>query len=851
VQTIAAKRILMKNHLTLIFAQAKRIVLAMVLLLCCMGSSFAQDNKGKEFWLCFPGNQISMPTELYITSESAATVTVEVPGLGFSRMIKVPANSLRIIKLPEEVQVQSKFIAENKGVHVTATKPVVVYGMNAVTSSTDAFLAYPMETLGKEYFVLGYSKDHNYSLPTQATIIATDDQTTVTILSSITDGGFKAGEAKQVVLQKGQVYQMRSLVDGADYTGTKISADKPISVFGGAQCTNLSDGIRACDHLVEQMPPVSTWGKTFITVPLSTRLKGDLFRVMAQQDGTQVNINGTTVATLDAGKFYETLLPSESYNSIIASKPVLVGQYSRSSQADNTLSDPFFVLVSPTEQYQQNFVISAGTDHISNNFINITSTGDNLQNIRVDDQPLNTAGWHAVAGTNYFGIQVPVSTGMHVITSSQPVGLLVYGFGKYDSYGYLGGQAMQPLTINNGVVLTPDVCSQTITQQQCFTATVKNASGALVQGQKVDFTVSGANNAIKGSAFTDSNGVAEFCYTGLRPGNDKITAATAESNDASILLWKDTCRLAISATATDPVCNAAADGSIQLAVSNAAAPVRYLWSTGSTTKDISGLKAGTYTVRATDRNGCSDSSSIVLKDPPPIRTFAVITPNPTVAEHARSTIYLGYGAQKVDLTLRVFGGVPPYTFNWGSNGTTQTISVSPKVSSTYNCIIKDSRGCTKLVAFKINVIDVRCGSNNEKVLLCNKLANGAGTETICVDSSAVAGYLAGGAVLGGCELMSAPVYNAGNANSRLGRGQVGVFPNPAGHYLDVSWKLPANNTQVQLNILDTRGNLVMSVPSANIFRRRIDISRLGNGLYLLQVVGNQQASSSTRFVIIK
>ena len=80
---------------------------------------------------------------------------------------------------------------------------------------------------------------------------------------------------------------------GADLTGSIIKSDKPIAAFGGNKCTNVPIGYYACDHIVEQLTPTSTWGQAFLTVPLATRLNGDTFRILASQDGTEVSINGS------------------------------------------------------------------------------------------------------------------------------------------------------------------------------------------------------------------------------------------------------------------------------------------------------------------------------------------------------------------------------------------------------------------------------------------------------------------------------------------------------------------------------------------------------------------------------
>jgi len=77
-------------------------------------------------------------------------------------------------------------------------------------------------------------------------------------------------------------------------------------------------------------------------------------------------------------------------------------------------------------------------------------------------------------------------------------------------------------------------------------------------------------------------------------------------------------------TTTVPVpCASAAVGAVNLTVSGGTAPFTYLWSTGSATKDINGLTAGTYTVTVTDARGCTKETTatvITFDNTPPIIT---------------------------------------------------------------------------------------------------------------------------------------------------------------------------------------------------------------------------------------
>ncbi|MFZ1749918.1 MAG: hypothetical protein WAU01_06985, partial [Saprospiraceae bacterium] len=54
-------------------------------------------------------------------------------------------------------------------------------------------------------------------------------------------------------------------------------------------------------------------------------------------------------------------------------------------------------------------------------------------------------------------------------------------------------------------------------------------------------------------------------------------------------------------------------GMITSSITSGHAPYTYLWSTGATTKDISGLDAGTYTVTVTDRDGCGSTASTTIE----------------------------------------------------------------------------------------------------------------------------------------------------------------------------------------------------------------------------------------------
>jgi hypothetical protein len=87
----------------------------------------------------------------------------------------------------------------------------------------------------------------------------------------------------------------------------------------------------------------------------------------------------------------------------------------------------------------------------------------------------------------------------------------------------------QPTTLT----LDPKAATNPVDTEHCVTATVTDQFGAPFPGVTVYFTVSGSVNT-SGSATTDANGQAKFCYQGpIFPGADKIHAFADSDNDGT------------------------------------------------------------------------------------------------------------------------------------------------------------------------------------------------------------------------------------------------------------------------------------------------------------------------------
>lgn len=474
------------------------------------------DNKGTEFWLMFNENLSAGDLKLFIASEVATTANIEALGTNFSESISIEPGMITTVDLPSSAMVTVDNGIADKGIHITASTEIAVYGLNQVSNTSDAYMALPVDALGMEYIVMAFQGQGG----SQYGIVATEDNTEITVNSpGVSPINF--------MLNKGQAYQ--GLASGnQDFTGTQINANKPIAVFGGNKCAFVPPSARYCDHLVEQMPPISSWGMQFLTVPLATRRNGEVFRILASNDNTSIAINDTEVAVINKGEFYETTLTEIS--EIQTNKAVLVAQFSTGTTFDNVTSDPFMVLVPPFEQFGSSTTIATPTSNIfSAHYLNLVVDNRDLNSVRLDGNQVANSEFIQVGQTNFSVASVAVNPGSHSVSANLPLGVYVYGFGDFDSYGYLGGQIFSGVAEVRSISLS--LANDTIPtgSEGCLMAGVSDADNNPRADIRLDISITGANpqNTFE---FTDQNGQIELCYDAVNEGVDNITVSLGIDN---------------------------------------------------------------------------------------------------------------------------------------------------------------------------------------------------------------------------------------------------------------------------------------------------------------------------------
>jgi len=474
-------------------------------------------NVGTDFWIAFPPNQsVSASLQIFISSNYATSGSISSAFPGVDQIFNVIPGIVTQVTVPSGVALSNE--VENKGIRVTAAEPISVYGLNRNTATTDAYMALPVSSLGVDYRVLAYKTTLNNN-GSGVSVVATQNGTVLTVFNHQTGG------ISNVNLEEGQTYYVTADALDEDLTGSTIQSNYPVAVFGSVKCSQVPAGCFYADHLVEQMFPVSAWGKKFITVPLAGRDgSGDIFRILANENGTDITINGTFTATLGAGEYYETNLAD--YNSIITSKASLVAQYAKGTQCSGNLTgDPFMVLIPPREQFLTNYTISTVSGFTSH-WVNIIAPSYAVGAIYQDGILIPDGSFVPVGTTAFYGAQINITEGSHNFTSLFPFGVFIYGWTNVDSYGYPGGGSLSPVGTVNSVTISPASASGILNVSTvCFTAHVEDDLNNPVADVLVNFNISGIN-PITGTAYTDANGNAQYCYTqtGTSSGVDQIYA---------------------------------------------------------------------------------------------------------------------------------------------------------------------------------------------------------------------------------------------------------------------------------------------------------------------------------------
>ncbi|NRB51440.1 MAG: T9SS type A sorting domain-containing protein [Saprospiraceae bacterium] len=145
--------------------------------------------------------------------------------------------------------------------------------------------------------------------------------------------------------------------------------------------------------------------------------------------------------------------------------------------------------------------------------------------------------------------------------------------------------------------------------------------------------------------------------------------------------------LQISLEQQDVLCFGQNNGVLEATVEGGLEPLSYQWSNGNRNTKIANLSPGTYALTVTDDNGCYDTISTLISEPPAL-TIDMLVQNISCAGEADGSA-----------SAIVGGGMAPYRYAWGTGDTTATIEdLSVGI---YGLIVEDQNACIEVASVEI------------------------------------------------------------------------------------------------------------------------------------------------------
>lgn len=445
----------------------KKIYFLLVSLLLSISVFPSQTTEGTEFWVTYLNNndESGLILKLIVSSRNDGNVHIENPQTGWSADLAVKANTIGEFQVPVSQGYTSiGAVVENRGLKVTSTTPIALYASNYYEFTYDATIVLPITGLGDEYVIQTFESQIREK---EFAIVATEDNTIVSITpNATTSDGRVAGKSFDITLQKGQTYQVMSSSSYEELSGSYVKSNKLIAVFAGHKCATIPDGNAACDHIVEQQLPTAMWGKNFALTKTYGQT-GDYIRVTALKDNTNIVLNGSNVAIINARETYTFRLTQNS-SYLEASAPVACYLYIEGGAANYNMSDPSAVLISPIEQRLQEVTFATfETNKSRSHYVNVVTTEFGSKYTELDEQNIANKFSPLNGNDKLYFAQIPIAHGTHTLrTNSEGFIGHVYGLGEWESYAYsvgsstlnLAGQIIIGGVINSDMDTTIERC---------------------------------------------------------------------------------------------------------------------------------------------------------------------------------------------------------------------------------------------------------------------------------------------------------------------------------------------------------------------------------------------------------
>ncbi|MEQ9186463.1 MAG: T9SS type A sorting domain-containing protein [Cryomorphaceae bacterium] len=244
----------------------------------------------------------------------------------------------------------------------------------------------------------------------------------------------------------------------------------------------------------------------------------------------------------------------------------------------------------------------------------------------------------------------------------------------------LAGTYSVTITDDNGCT---DSASITIVEPSAVNAQAFWISDAACNGEATGSAYASGSGGTGPYSYVWNTGSANDTLFNIAAGLYSVTIIDANGcSDSDTVSINEPAALSLTFALSDPLCNGSSDGVITSTTTGGTLPYSYLWTTGSTSANISGLSAGSYTLTVTDANGCSIALNGQLNNPSSV--VASIAPQNNLCFEDSTGLAVASAT----------GGAGNYSYAWNTGGSNDTLA--GVIAGTYTVTVSDSNGCTDI-----------------------------------------------------------------------------------------------------------------------------------------------------------
>ncbi|XP_072047501.1 uncharacterized protein [Amphiura filiformis] len=411
----------------------------LVIIVSALATCICEDTNGaSEFVFSIPFlSNIVSPPHVLITTSSLVPIftTLTIPGGGYNVTNTISRDNPLDIRLSmNEVRLTNSGVQE-RTIFVRSSGESLVFVVDNENKDGDTYLVYSTSQLGTQYYVASY-KPYDTRFPSFLCISSIYPNTSINITTP-------AGKTVQIILKRHESYRFDS-DEGEDLSGTFVQSNKPIAVISGVITYVPDEKVCCLDGLIEQLPPVHSWGYKFTFTPFLSLNSGYVYRVFTTIYSATLYMSDGNITHIAAESFHEEDVTENTVVSFTSDQPVMAVQYMKGSNANTPdRGDPSMLSVTPNTAFtaEVTFPVIEYTGGLYTYYINVILECDYVMDdgVLLDGTHFMSSDSLSSSDNSMCCLRSNVSIGHHTVSHTHPMArfaVIVYAIGADSSYAY-------------------------------------------------------------------------------------------------------------------------------------------------------------------------------------------------------------------------------------------------------------------------------------------------------------------------------------------------------------------------------------------------------------------------------